>query len=262
MGLLWAALLGLVEGITEFLPVSSTGHLIVVGHLLGFTGPKAETFEVAIQLGAIAAVVVLYWPLFWGLVRPSGRRRFAGVRGMLLLFLTTLPACVLGLLLHSTIKGLFFPLSVAAALAAGAVVMLAVESRAPRVRVWDVDAVSARDALWVGFWQCLALWPGFSRSAATIMGGMMLGFSRKVAAEYSFLAAVPVMVAATGYDLWKSREFLSLADLPLFGVGFVVAFVSACVAIRVFLHVVGSTSFRPFALYRLVVAAVVWGVWR
>jgi undecaprenyl-diphosphatase len=184
------------------------------------------------------------------------------VRGLLLLLLTTLPACVLGLVLHSTIRGLFSPLSVAAALAVGAVAMVAVESRAPRVRVWDVDAVSARDALWVGFWQCLALWPGFSRSAATIMGGMMLGFSRKVAAEYSFLAAVPVMVAATGYDLWKSREFLSLADVPLFSVGFMVAFVSACVAIRVFLHVVGSTSFRPFALYRLVVAAVVWGVWR
>lgn len=262
MELLWAALLGLVEGVTEFIPVSSTGHLVVAGHLLGFTGPKAETFEVAIQLGAIAAVVVLYWPVFWGLVRPSGRRRFAGLRGLVLLALTTLPACVLGLFLHSVIKGLFFPLSVAAALAAGAVVMLAVESRVPRVRVWDVDAVSARDAFLVGCWQCLALWPGFSRSAATIMGGMILGFSRKVAAEYSFVAAVPVMVAATGYDLWKSWELLSLADAPLFGIGFAVAFVSACAAIRLFLHVVGSTSFRPFAVYRLVVAAVIWGVWR
>jgi len=132
------------------------------------------------------------------------------------------------------------------------------EARMVRVRVWDLGAVSPRQALLVGLWQTLALWPGFSRSAATIMGGMALGFSRKVAAEYSFLAAVPVMVAATGYDLWKTRGLLSLADAPLFAVGFGAAFLSALLAIRVFLHIVGSGTLRPFALYRVVAAAAVW----
>lgn len=262
MELLWAALLGLVEGITEFLPISSTGHLILAGHLLGFTGPKAETFEIAIQLGAIAAVVVLYWPVFLGLVRPQGRRRFAGLRGLTLLALSTAPPCLVGLALHSTIKSLFFPQSVALALATGGLAMLAVEARPPRVRVWDLEAIAPRQALLVGLWQCLALWPGFSRSAATIMGGMLVGLSRKVAAEYSFLAAVPVMAAATAWDLWKTRDLLTMADLPLFAVGFLTAFASAWLAVRLFLHVVGSVTLRPFAVYRLVVAAVVLGVWR
>ncbi len=261
MELLWAAILGLVEGITEFLPISSTGHLILAGHLLGFTGPKAETFEVVIQLGAIGAVIVLYWPVFWGLLRPS-RRRFAGIRGLTLLALSTAPPCGMGLMFHSTIKSLFYPQSVAFALAAGALAMLAVEARPPRVRVWDLEAVAPRQALLVGLWQCLALWPGFSRAAATIMGGMIVGLSRKVAAEYSFLAAVPVMLAATVWDLWKSRDFLALDDLPLFAMGFFVAFGSAWLAVRLFLHVVGSTTLRPFALYRLVLAVAVLGVWR
>ena len=260
-----AFILGAVEGLTEFLPVSSTGHLILAGELLDFTGPKATTFEVAIQLGAILAVVVLYWQRFLGLLQPGRihartRTPFAGLRGIGLLILTTLPPSVLGLLLHSHIKQLFNPLTVAAALAAGAVLMLLVEGLAGRhtPRYTSLDQMTPKLALGIGCCQCMALWPGFSRSASTIMGGMLLGASRQLAAEYSFIAAVPLMVAATGYDLLKNWSLFTAADLPLFLVGSLFSFLFAWLAVKTFIALMGRLTLRPFAVYRLILAPLVY----
>ncbi len=253
-----ALILGLVEGLTEFLPVSSTGHLILTGHLMGFTGDKAATFEVVIQLGAILAVVVIYRDRFLGLLRPDPVRAFSGMRGLWLLFLTTLPGGLAGLALHGPIKEyLFGPQTVAWALAGGALAIFAVEALPRREAVRGLDEMTPKLALGVGLFQCLALWPGFSRSAATIMGGMLLGLRRPLAAEYSFIAAVPIMVAATGYDMLKNIGLFSAADLPLLGVGFVVSFLSAWAAVRLFIGLVGRMTLRPFAVYRLILAAMV-----
>lgn len=257
-----AVIMGLVEGLTEFLPVSSTGHLILAGHALGFTGPKAETFEVVIQFGAILAVIVLYWPRFWGLLRPKKEQAFSGLRGIWLLILTTLPGACVGLVFHSQIKSLFSPSVVAMALVFGAVLMLLVEAwfkrRPQQNALVSVDQISAKQALGIGFCQCLALWPGFSRSASTIMGGMFLGLRREVAAEYSFLAAVPMLVGAAGYDLIKSLGWLSSADIGFFVVGTVVAFVSALFAIKTFIALLGRVTLRPFAIYRLLLVIPVY----
>ncbi len=260
--LVTATLLGVVEGLTEFLPVSSTGHLILAGHLLGFSGEKAATFEVAIQLGAILAVVVIYAHRFRGLFLPDPRERFSGLRGLTLLALTSVPAALLGLFAHSTIKSLLFaPKPVAVALAVGAVLMIIVEARTRRVRYSTLDELTPALALGVGLFQCLSLWPGFSRAAATIMGGMILGANRKLAAEYSFIAAVPIMIAATGYDLLKSWHLLQLSDLSFFATGFVVSFVAAWLAVKGFIRLLASMTLRPFAYYRLLLAPLVWLFW-
>ncbi len=254
-----AVILSIVEGLTEFLPVSSSGHLILVGDLLGYVGDKAATFEVVIQLGAIMAVVVLYWKRFWGLLRPQPYVRFAGLRGILLLMLTSFPACVVGLLAHSTIKKhLFTPATVLVALAVGAVCMIAVERRKMRPVYITLDDVTPKMALGVGLFQCLALWPGFSRSAATIMGGMLLGAKRGLAAEYSFVAAVPIMVAATGYDLLKNWNLFTSADIPFFAIGMIGSFLSALAAVKIFVSLVGRMTLAPFAVYRLLLAPVVY----
>lgn len=256
--LLTALILSIVEGLTEFLPVSSTGHLILTGNLLHFTGPRAATFEVVIQLGAILAVVVLYWPRFRGLIWPKPYARFAGLRGIWLLFLTTLPACIMGLLLHAVIKEyLFNPVSVLCALVAGAICMILVERRQMRPACIILDELTPKLALGIGCFQCCALWPGFSRSAATIMGGMLLGVKRGIAAEYSFIAAVPVMLAATGYDLLKSWNLFSAADIPFFCVGMAGAFISAVIAVRVFVALLSRITLVPFAIYRLALALLV-----
>ncbi|MDR2743736.1 MAG: undecaprenyl-diphosphate phosphatase [Desulfovibrio sp.] len=257
--LLTAILLSIVEGLTEFLPVSSSGHLILAGNLLNFTGARAATFEVVIQLGAILAVVVLYRGRFVGLVKPQPHARFAGLRGILLLALTSLPACLLGLLLHPVIKQyLFRPATVLIALLVGAACMIFVERRKCRVVCRSLDEMTPRLALGVGCFQCLALWPGFSRSAATIMGGMLLGAERALAAEYSFIAAVPIMVAATGYDLLKNLALFSATDIPFFLAGLAGAFVSALLAVKVFVALVGRMSLMPFAVYRLLLAPFIY----
>ena len=261
-----ALFMGLVEGLTEFLPVSSTGHLILAGHLVNFTGPKAESFEIAIQLGAILSVVVLYRDRFTGLLRSDPARTFSGVRGVLLLLLTSLPALALGFLAHGAIKEhLFGPRTVAMALVVGAVLMIAVEALAARKsrvrRVGGLDSLSPGLALGIGCFQCLSLWPGFSRSGATIMGGMLLNVDRKTAAEYSFLAAVPVMCAAVGYDLLKNWRLFSADDMTFLAVGFVVSFFSAIVAVRAFIGLVSRMTLVPFALYRLALAPLVWFFW-
>jgi len=254
-----AVILGIVQGLTEFLPVSSTGHLIITSSLLGIEGPRIDTFEVVIQFGSILAVVFLYWPRFWGLLLPQSRVRFAGVRGLYLLFLTCLPASLLGLFARDIIKGyLFNPFSVAVAWVVGACLMLLIEVKKGHTRCTSLDEITPKMALGIGCCQCFALWPGFSRSASTIMGGMLLGASRSLAVEYSFIAAVPIMVAATGYDLLKSASFLTSTDIPFFLVGSVVSFLAALVAVKAFTGLVARISLRPFAVYRLALAPLVY----
>ncbi|HET9338188.1 MAG TPA: undecaprenyl-diphosphate phosphatase [Casimicrobiaceae bacterium] len=259
--LIVALALGIVEGLTEFLPVSSTGHLIVAGSLLGYTGERAQAFEIAIQSGAMLAVVWEYRARFAhaiaGLASDPLARRFA-----LNLAIAFLPAAVLGLAFGSAIKRvLFAPVPVAIAFVAGAFVILWAERRqrlAPgTVRVDDVDAMTPLDALKVGFAQAFALIPGTSRSGATIIGGMLFGLSRKAATEFSFHLAVPTLVAAGAYSLWKSRDALSAADLPAFGVGFAAAFVSAFACIRWLIRYVSRHDFVPFAWYRIAFGAVI-----
>ena len=261
--LLVATIMGIVQGFTEFLPISSTGHLIITGTLLGQENtPRMATFEVVIQLGSILAVVVLYWRRFWGLVVPQSDTSFSGIRGIGLLVLTSLPASLLGLVAHEAIKThLFNPISVALALAVGGIFILLAEGRKAKPRLTQIDDITPKFALLVGCFQCLSLWPGFSRSASTIMGGLFLGARREVAAEYSFLAAVPIMVAATAYSLLKTYKVLSIDDLPFFAVGTFVSFIAALAAIKVLLAIISTTSFRPFAWYRLLIAPIIFYFW-
>lgn len=262
-----AVLLGLVQGLTEFLPVSSSGHLIITSALLNLDDARIKTFEVVIQSGSILAVVFLYWPRFWGLVVPPKKSGFSGYRGLLLLFLTSLPASVAGLLLHQYIKQyLFNPVSVAAALVVGALFIFYVERRedaAQTVRQanFSVDNISVKMAFGIGCFQCLALWPGFSRSTSTIMGGLFLGADRAAAAEYSFLAAVPILMAATGLSLISGADTLTRADIPFFALGTLVSFLSALAAIKIFVGLVSRISFRPFAWYRLAIAPLALWFW-
>ena len=256
---LWVAfILSIVEGLTEYLPVSSSGHLVLVGDLLNFSGETAATFQVVIQLGAIMAVVVLYWGRFWGLLRPQQGVPFAGLRGIWMLFLTCVPACVLGLLLHSQIKSLFTPSMVLIPFVIGALLMIFVERRQFHPRYETLDDMTPGLAFGIGCFQCLALFPGFSRSAATIMGGMILGARRPLAAEYSFIAAVPIMVAATGFDLLKSLHLFTAADIPFFAVGMIGSFISALIAVKAFVRLVGHMTLVPFAVYRLLLAPFIW----
>lgn len=258
--LLTAALLGIVEGLTEFLPVSSTGHLILAGDLLAFTGSKANTFEVFIQLGAILAVVVLYWHRFIGflqLSRPTSL--FQGWGGIVRVGVATVPALICGALFHSTIKAvLFSPAPVAVALILGGVVMVLIErARFLSPRTGTVDEITLKQSFAIGVVQCLSLWPGMSRSGSTIIGGMVCGLERRVAAEFSFVVAVPVMLAAVSYDLLKNASQLSQSDLPLFAVGFVVSFFTAILAIRFFVSLLGRWTLRPFGYYRIALGVLV-----
>jgi undecaprenyl-diphosphatase len=250
--LLKSFLLGVVEGITEFIPVSSTGHLILAGDLLGFSDEKAKVFEVFIQLGAILSVVWLYRDRIISTIRgipAGGEARSLSVNVMI----AFLPAAVMGLLTHNFIKAyLFNPVTVAGALIAGGVAILIIERMVKGADVKDVGGITAKQALGAGFAQCLSLFPGVSRSGATIMGGLLMGFDRRVAVEFSFFLAIPTMFAATGYDLVKSIHMLSLADVPVFLVGFVTSFFSALVVIKAFLGYVSKHDFSGFAYYRIV----------
>lgn len=248
-----ALILGLIEGITEYLPISSSGHLILAEHLLHFEGEKADIFTVIIQPGAILAVVVLYWKRFRGLL--FGQKGFAGWRGIWLLLLTTLPACVFGLLLHSLFKDqLFSPATVFAALITGALCMILVEKLRPAPSTASLDELTPKMALGIGLFQCLALWPGFSRSAATIMGGMLLGAQRGLAVTYSFIAAVPVMFAASGHEILKNHALFTADNLSFLLTGLVCAFLSSLLVIRVFISLLSRITLIPFAIYRLLLA--------
>ena len=246
-----AAILGIVEGLTEFLPVSSTGHLIIAGDLLDFNDQRAKVFQIAIQLAAILAVVWEYRvkiaEVLLGLPSQPGSRRFA-----LNVIIAFLPSAVLGLMLAGYIKTyLFNPITVATAFIVGGLLILWAERRDHQVKVYSIDDMTWRDALKVGFAQSLALIPGTSRSGATIIGGLFFGLERRVATEFSFFLAIPTMFAATFYDVYKHREVLSLDDLPLFLVGGVTSFVSAFLAVRGLLRYISRHDFTLFAWYRI-----------
>jgi undecaprenyl-diphosphatase len=252
-----AALLGVIEGLTEFLPVSSTGHLILFIDLLGFKAPPGKTFEVMIQLGAILALILLYFRKLWttliGLPTDPAARRFA-----LVILLAFLPAMVLGALLHGFIKArLFSPAVVATALIVGGVVILLVERISKREVYKSVDEVPPATGFMVGLAQCLALIPGMSRSGATIIGGLLLGLERRTAAEFSFFLSIPTMTAAFAYDAYKNRAELSFDDAGLIGVGFVAAFIAALLVVKPFLTVVSRIGFAPFAFYRVALGVFV-----
>ena len=252
-----AIILGMVEGITEFLPISSTGHLIIAGNLLDFTGPRANTFEIFIQLGAILSVLWHYRERLT--VIPAAVKGDAqSIRFISNLVVAFLPAAVFGFLLHDKIKEyLFSPITVAIALILGGIVILWVERRTHEVRVANVDDMDWRDALKVGFAQCLAMFPGTSRSGATIIGGLLFGLSRRAATEFSFFLAIPTMFAATLYDLYKSRGDLDSSDILLFAVGFIVSFFSALVVVRALLVYISKHDFTAFAWYRIVFGGLV-----
>jgi len=256
--LLKAAIMGIVEGLTEFLPISSTGHLILAGSLLGFDDAKAKVFDIAIQTGAIFAVILVYWQkIRTTLVElPSSRQaqKFA-----LNVFIGFLPAVVLGLLFGKFIKAhLFTPVVVATTFILGGFIILWAEKRQTQaVRVQAVEDMTALDALKVGLVQCLAMIPGTSRSGATIIGGMVLGLSRKAATDFSFFLAIPTLIGAGVYSLYKERHLLSMGDVPLFAVGLVFSFISAWLCVRWLLRYISSNSFVPFAWYRIAFGIIV-----
>jgi len=246
--LLQAFILGLVEGLTEFLPISSTGHLILAGDLLGFNDERAKVFHVAIQTGAMLAVVWEYRARFFSVDRQLYRN----------LIIAVIPAALLGLLFGGLIKAyLFAPVPVALAFIVGGLIILWVDRGARVARIDSTRAMTWKDALKVGLAQCFALIPGTSRSGATIIGGMLFGLSRPAATEFSFFLAVPTLVAAGGYDLWRHRGLFSLDDLGMFAVGLAMSFVSAFVVIRWLVRYVATHDFRPFAWYRIAFGVVV-----
>lgn len=275
--LLKAALMGIVEGLTEFLPISSTGHLILAGSLLRFTGESVKVFEIAIQTGAMLSVIWEYrrrlGQTVAGITHDPVAQRFA--RNVLIAFV---PAVVLGLAFGGLVKEyLFHPVPVATAFIVGGLIILWVERRHKKLygdrdleggrlaRVETVDDMSATDALKVGLLQCLALIPGTSRSGATIIGGVLLGFSRKAATEFSFYLGIPTLMGAGAYSVFKQRDLLQWSDLPMFAVGTVFAFVSALLCIRWLIRYVSTHDFTLFAWYRIVFGGLVlvsaWGGW-
>lgn len=255
--LLKALILGVVEGLTEFLPVSSTGHLILFGDLLNFTGERAKVFTIAIQLGAILSVCWEYRAKVIEVVRGIGTNPAAN-RFVVNLMIAFLPAAILGLLFIKAIKSyLFHPMPVAMALIIGGLLILWAERREHAVEVERVDDMDWKHALKVGLAQCLALIPGTSRSGATIIGGLFFGLSRKAAAEFSFFLAIPTMFAATFYDLYKNRELLDWNDLTLIAAGFTAAFFSALLAVRGLLRFVSNHDFTVFAWYRIIFGIII-----
>ena len=259
-----AVIMGVVEGLTEFIPVSSTGHLILVGQLLGFVGEKAASFEIAIQLGAILSVVALYHDRFSALIPrkthfPHSRRSvLVGWSGLLRIGAAMLPVLVVGFLTRRAIKQyLFTPFTVTCALVVGGVAMLLAERFvAGRRTNSSLDTLTFKQALGVGMFQILALWPGTSRSAATIVGGMLLGLDRRSAAEFSFLVAVPVMLIATGYELLKIGTELSDEEVDLLLYGFIISFGVGVVSVKAFIQLLNKWTLVPFAWYRILAAPV------
>ena len=248
-----AAIMGIVEGLTEFLPISSTGHLILAGSLLGgFGDDRGKVFEIAIQTGAIFAVILVYWQKIRSTVVALPRQPKAQ-RLALNIFIGFLPAVVLGLLFGKVIKAhLFIPTVVASTFIIGGFIILWAEKRPPgSVRVEHVDDMTPWDALKVGLVQCFAMIPGTSRSGSTIIGGMLLGLSRQAATDFSFFLAIPTLIGAGAYSIYKERALLSVADIPLFAVGLVFSFISAWLCVRWLLKFISTHNFIPFAWYRI-----------
>jgi undecaprenyl-diphosphatase len=249
--LLSALLMGIVEGLTEFLPISSTGHLILLGEVLGFQGPPGKTFEISIQLGAILAVVVVFWPTLMALLRKAwvpGPERFYAIN----LLLAFLPAAAIGALLHGPItRALFNPWVVSVALILGGVAIIAIERLRTTPSILSVPQIGPLAALIIGFGQALAMIPGTSRSGATIITALLVGVDRRTAAEFSFVLAIPTMAAATAYSLYKARADLDLSAAGQIGVGFAAAFVVALLVVRWLMRVIGAIGFTPFGWYRI-----------
>ena len=253
-----AAVMGVVEGLTEFLPISSTGHLILAGALLGFDDDKAKVFDIAIQTGAIFAVILVYWEKIYATVKALPYQAEAQ-RFVLNVFIGFFPAVILGLLFGKFIKeNLFNPWVVATTFIVGGFIILWAERRPPStIRIRAVEDMRGRDALMVGLVQCLAMIPGTSRSGATIIGGMLLGLSRKAATDFSFFLAIPTLIGAGAYSLYKERALLSVEDVPMFATGLVVSFISAWICVRWLLKYIASHSFEIFAWYRIAFGLVV-----
>ncbi|RVT99224.1 undecaprenyl-diphosphate phosphatase [Rhodovarius crocodyli] len=252
-----AILMGLVEGLTEFLPISSTGHLILLGHVIGFEGPPGKVFEIGIQLGAILAVVVLYWGKLWGIVtgmaRPNTAERFYATN----IILAFLPAMVLGATLHGPITRLLFnPWVVSVMLILGGIAIIAIERKMPEPEIHSVPQIGPLAAVIIGLGQSLAMIPGTSRSGATIITALLLRVDRKTAAEFSFILAIPTMLAATAYSLLKARDEISMDGFGLVIIGFVVAFVVALLVVRAAVGFIGRVGFTPFGWYRIVLGVL------
>ncbi|KKI92870.1 UDP pyrophosphate phosphatase [Bacillus sp. SA1-12] len=263
MDIIIGIILGIVEGLTEFAPVSSTGHMILVGHLLGFDGTvRATTFEVIVQLGSILAVVFVFWKRILsilGLYKMEAKEQGAGKLRYTHILIGILPFFIFGAIFYDFIKGLFSPQIVVISLIAGGVLMLAAEFlRTPKPNAMTLDQITYKQALGMGLFQCFALIPGFSRMGATLSGGLLIGMNHKTASEFSFIMAVPIMVAASGKDLLENWSHLSVSDLPLFITGFLTAFIVALIAIKFFLNLINKIKLVPFALYRFVLAILVW----
>ena len=261
ISLLTIILLGIVEGLTEFIPVSSTGHLVLAGELLGFDSEAAGTFEIVIQLGAILAVIVLYWRRFWDVFLGLGGRDRDSIVFTRNIMLGFLPSAVVGLFVYDAVKALLdAPIVVAVALILGGIAILILERWNRHPTTPSVESMSWKTALGIGFIQCLSMIPGVSRSGATIMGAIGLGVERKSAAEFSFFVAVPTMLAASGYDLFRSGAALGQGDWITIAIGFVVSFVVALLVIKWFIGIVSRHGFAPFAWYRIVAgtAALIW----
>ncbi len=247
-----AFILGLVEGATEFLPISSTGHLIIVGDLLDFNDPKANVFTIVIQLGAILAVCFEFRKRLVNTL--TGMASEANAQSFIVnLIVASLPAALLGLVFHDFIKtNLFSPITVAIALIVGGFAILFIEKNTSHSSTKQIEAISPLQALKIGFAQALALVPGVSRAGATILGGMVFGLTRQTATEFSFFLAIPIMFAATGFDLLDNWNLLNIADLPMFIVGFITAFISALLVIKVLIRYVANHDFTGFAWYRII----------
>ncbi len=255
-----AAIMGIVEGLTEFLPISSTGHLILAGSLLGFSDDKSKVFDIAIQTGAIFAVILVYWQRLRETMAGLGSQDRRAQRFALNVAIAFVPAVILGLLFGKAIKAhLFTPVVVATTFILGGFVILWAERRTHVPRIETVDDMRPLDALKVGLMQCLALVPGTSRSGATIIGGMLLGLSRRAATEFSFFLSIPTLIGAGAYSLWKERALLSAADIPVFTVGLVFSFLAAWLCVRWLLRYISTHTFEPFAWYRIAFGLVVLG---
>jgi undecaprenyl-diphosphatase len=256
-----ALLLGFIEGLTEFLPVSSTGHLILAGELVGFTDNSSVAFKIAIQLGAILAVLLVYWRRFWAVGTGLLKMEAGPISFTRNIMLGFAPALVIGVVAYDAIRAAMqTPEIVAIALIVGGVIILLLERVVKAVRFNAVEDIPFGTALSIGIVQCTAMLPGVSRSGATIMGGLMMGVERKTAAEFSFFLAVPTMMAATVYALWKDRALLNADDLGMIGIGFTMAFLVAVVVVKAFVAIVGKYGFAPFAYYRIIAgtAALLW----
>lgn len=254
-----AIILGMIEGLTEFLPVSSTGHLILAGHLLRFEGEAATTFKIVIQLGAVLAVLILYWRRYMDILRGLLTLNFSVANRLnaIHMIIAMLPALLVYLLCKDYIKHyLFGPAPVLIGLVIGGILMIVAARSKRKVTAEHTDDITYKQALGIGLFQCFALWPGFSRSGSTISGGLLLGTSQKAAADFTFIISVPVMLGATILDMYDSRKFLTADDLFLFAIGFTVAFIVAMIAVVTFLNLIKRLKLEWFALYRFVLAAI------